>query len=100
MNEIVEYIEEVEGIYFRSILIPAAGTWVPQHTHDEGHATFCGQGAAAVYVDGEFVHRLEAGHAYGVQGGKAHAFRAIENNTRLTCVWDAERALKLKAKGF
>lgn len=100
MSEIVEFVEEKAGIYFRSILIPQEGTWVPQHTHSESHATFCGQGAAAVYVGGEYVARLEAGHAFEVEGGKDHAFRALMNNTRLTCVWDAERAMRLKERGF
>ena len=99
MSEIVEFVEEKAGIYFRSILIPEAGTWVPQHTHDESHATYCGQGSAAMYVDGEFVLKVFAGHAVEVEAGKQHAFRALENYTRLTCVWDAERALRLKEKG-
>jgi quercetin dioxygenase-like cupin family protein len=97
--EIVETVEEVAGLYFRSILIPEAGTWVPQHVHDHDHATYCGQGAAEMYVNGEWVRRVEAGQAVEIKAGKEHAFRAIENNTRLTCVHDVQSAESVKAKG-
>jgi hypothetical protein len=39
MSELVEFVEEVAGHYFRSILLPRAGMRVPQHTHDHDHAT-------------------------------------------------------------
>lgn len=96
-EEIVEFVDEVAGIYFRSILIPIAGTWIPQHVHKHTHATYCGQGAAAMYVDGEWVRRVEAGQVVEVKAGKQHSFRAIENNTRLTCVHDAKSAEEQKA---
>lgn len=100
LPEIVEFVEEKGGIMFRSILIPKAYTWIPQHVHDEDHATYCGQGSAALYVDGEFAQRVEAGHAVEIKAGKQHSFRSIEDNTRLVCIWDEQKAMRLKAKGF
>jgi quercetin dioxygenase-like cupin family protein len=98
--EIVEFVEEKGGIYFRSILIPKAHTWIPQHVHDEDHATLCGQGSAALYVDGEFSEKVEAGRAVEVKAGKLHSFRSLVDETRLSCVWSLEKAERLKAKGF
>lgn len=97
---IVEYVEECDGIYFRSIFLPFRGDCGEQHVHDESHPTYCGSGRARLYVEGTFRMDVEAGHAVKVEAGKKHFFEALEDNTRLTCVWDAEKALRLKQKGF
>ena len=98
--EIVESVEEVAGLYFRSILIPEAGSWIPQHVHDHDHATYCGQGSAAMFVDGEFSRNVLAGQAAEVRAGRQHAFRALESNTRLSCVHNVASALSIKEKGL
>lgn len=99
MSEIVEFVEEMAGVYFRSVFLPFKGTTIPQHTHDEDHATYVGQGRARLYVDGRFQGDIEAGHAVLIAAGKKHLFEALEDNTRLTCVWNAEAAMRLKEKG-
>lgn len=98
--ETVEFVEEKGGIYFRSILLAKAGMRVPQHQHDVRHATYCGSGSALFYVDGELVQTVLAGHAVEIEPEKAHLFEALEDNTRLTCVFDAEATQLLKAKGY
>lgn len=99
-GEIVEFVDEVCGVYFRSILIPLAGTVVPQHAHDHDHATYCGRGKALMFVDGVKAGEVCEGQAIGVQAGKEHAFVSLENNTRLTCVHGLDSASSLKSKGF
>lgn len=99
MNEIVEFVDEVAGIYFRSVFLAFKGTTIPQHSHDEAHATYCGSGKARLYVDGRFQEDIEAGHAVAIAAGKQHLFEALEDHTRLTCVWDAAAAQRLKEKG-
>ena len=98
-SEVVEFVEEVDGIYFRSVFLPFKGAMIPQHVHDESHPTYCGSGKARLYVDDVFARDVEAGHAVKVAAGKRHSFEALEDNTRLTCIWDAEKALRLKQKG-
>lgn len=100
MNELVEFVEEVDGIYFRSILLPKAGMRGEQHSHGVSHPTYCGSGRAALFVDGKHVCDVAAGHAVPVKAGSQHLFVALEDNTRLTCIFDAARAEKLKEKGF
>lgn len=97
---IVEFVDEVEGIHFRSILIPRAGMLVPQHEHDVSHPTYCGQGSAAIYLGDRYWRDIKGGEAVPIKAGVIHSFRALEDNTRLTCVFDAKRALLLKEKGF
>ena len=100
MNEIVELVEEVCGIYFRSILLPMAGIRVPQHKHDHDHATYIGAGAARMYVDGAAVGDFYAGQAAPVRAGHEHSFEALEPNTRLACIHDVASALAIKKRGL
>lgn len=97
---IVEFVEEVEGIYFRSVFLPFKGMSIPQHRHDVSHPTYCGSGKARLYVDGRFVRDVAAGSAVAVEANHDHLFEALEDNTRLTCIFDAQRALELKEKGY
>lgn len=100
MSEIVEFVEEVCGIYFRSILLPRAGMRVPQHSHDHDHATLVGAGTARLYVDGQPAGDFHAGRAVPIIAGKHHAFEALEPGTRLTCVHNVASALSIKNKGL
>lgn len=96
MNEIVETVSVHAGIMFRSVLLPVRGTTIPQHTHPEAHATFCGQGAAALYVDDKYALTLVAGKSCEIAANKKHLFEALEDNTRLVCVWDEEAAKRME----
>lgn len=98
LPELVEFVDEVCGLYFRSILIRNAGTRVPQHVHPYDHATYCGSGSAMMYVEGVPIRTVSAGEAVEVKANKQHAFEALEPNTRLTCVHDARSALAAKEK--
>lgn len=95
----VEFVDEVCGLYFRSILLTNAGMIVPQHVHDHDHATLVGSGCVRLWVNGSYAGDFEAGHAVAVLKGCEHVFLALEPNTRLTCVHDVSSADSLKEKG-
>jgi quercetin dioxygenase-like cupin family protein len=94
-REIVEFVEECGGIYFRSILFNK-GRRVPQHAHDHDHATYCGAGSAVWFVEGMFRGIVTAGHAVEIKAGKQHEFEALEDGTRLACVHDVKSAERQK----
>lgn len=96
----VERIEEVCGLYFRSVLIPKAGMVADQHTHDHDHATFVGSGKARAFADGQLLGVYDAGSAIEIKAGVSHRFEALEDNTRLACVHDIASAESVKAKGL
>lgn len=96
----VERIEEVYGLYFRSVFLPEAGMRIPQHVHDHNHATYVGNGRARVYVNDRILGDYEAGQVVPVEAGKKHEFEALEPNTRLTCVHDVASAESIKWKGL
>jgi len=85
MSESAEYIEEIAGLYFRSILLDE-GSRVPQHKHDHDHATLVASGSVLVWVDGAFQGNVAAPRAILIRAGAEHMFQAQEPNTRLVCV--------------
>lgn len=96
----VERIEEVCGLYFRSVLLERVGTVIPQHSHDHDHATFVGAGKARAWVDGVWYGDYEAGRAIPIKAGRKHVFQALEPMTRLACVHDVASAESVKEKGL
>ncbi len=86
--------------YFRSSPILKKGDRIPQHKHDVPHPTFCCSGSADFYVDGLKAGTVTAGHAVEIEAGHLHAFVALEDNTRLTCIFNADEALRLREKGY
>lgn len=93
----VEFVDEVGDFYFRSIILKQ-GEYVEQHIHPYGHATYCGNGAARLWVDGVWQRDIEAGHAVMIEANKKHAFMALLPDTRLTCVHDTRSADYIKEK--
>jgi quercetin dioxygenase-like cupin family protein len=93
----VEFIEEVCGIYFRSIVLEK-GECVPQHSHDHDHATLCGSGKARLWVNGLWAQDIEAGHAVPILAAEHHIFQALEDGTRLVCVHDVVSAEAAKRR--
>ena len=96
----VETVEEVCGLYFRSVLLLKAGVKIPQHIHTHSHANYCGAGSAEYWEDGTLLRTVKAGDAIEVKAGKYHEFIALEDNTRLTCVHDVASANAIKEKGL
>lgn len=99
MTQAVEFVEEVCGIYFRSVLLDQQWDLVEQHRHDHDHATYVGAGSVRMWIDGTPVGDFKAGQAIAIVAGKAHAFQALEPNTRLACVHDVKSAESVKVKG-
>lgn len=95
----VEFVDEVEDLYFRSVLLQK-NDFVTQHVHPYSHATYCGSGAARLWVDGIWERDVVAGQAVGIKAGKKHAFLALEDDTRITCVHDTTSAGYIKEKGL
>jgi quercetin dioxygenase-like cupin family protein len=95
---IVEFIDEVGGLYFRSMLIPERGDVVQQHVHDHDHVTYVGNGSVVAFADDECLGEIMAGRAIEIKAGVQHKFVALEPKTRITCVHQVNSAESLKAK--
>ena len=97
---LVEFVDEVCGIYFRSMLLKNTGDLALQHVHDHDHVTYVGNGAVRFYVDGKFIADVPAGKAVEIKAGVPHQFRALAPNTRITCVHDVASAESLKKQNL
>lgn len=99
-SEIVEFVEEVAGIYFRSVLLPLPHMTIPQHVHPYDHATLIGSGRAALWINGELEGEYSAGTAVFIGANKLHVFESLEADTRLTCIHDTNSANYIKANAL
>lgn len=93
---LVENADELLGIYVRQILLPRAGIVVPQHKHDVPHPTLVCSGAARAWADGVWIGDFKAGQLVPIEANVQHVFQSLKPMTRLACLADAERALKMK----
>lgn len=96
----VEFVDEVCGLYFRSILLRNKGDVVTQHVHDYDHATFVGNGCAVAFIGDKCLGEFWGGQAVPVKAGYEHRFVALVPDTRLACVHSVESAESIKAKGL
>lgn len=99
MAELIEWIDECGGIYFRSIVLQK-GDKATQHVHDHDHATYIGSGSVRMWANGGDEGIFKAGRPVLVMAGVRHEFEALEPDTRLTCVHDAKSAESVKSKGL
>lgn len=97
--EVVEFVDEVAGIYFRSVYL-TEGQKMGQHVHPFDHATLVGSGKARLWVDGQWAGDFEAGQAVKVEAHKRHEFMAVDGPVRLTCVHNTESAHYIKELGL
>jgi mannose-6-phosphate isomerase-like protein (cupin superfamily) len=95
-EEIVENIEIVADIYFRSVLLKENGTVIPQHKHTYDHATLVASGKARLWVNGTWVGDYESGKAVHIKSNQEHIFQSLEPNTRLVCIHDTKSAGLIK----
>ena len=96
----IEFIDEVCGIYFRTILLKNRGDEVSQHKHDYDHATLVGCGAVVAFVGEKCLGEFWGGQAVPVKAGYDHKILSIMDETRLTCVHSTESANLIKEKGL
>ena len=99
-DDFVEFIDEVAGLYFRTVVLQKPGARAYQHVHDYDHATVCGSGRAILYVEGAITRIVEAGEVVLVKANKKHYFEALAAKTRLICVHDPVSAQSIKEKGI
>ena len=97
---LVEHITEASGLYFRSITLPEAGTYIPQHTHDHDHATLVCSGKARAWCDGICIGDKGKGEVFEVTAGHKHEFVSLEPNTMMVCIHNIESAMSIKQKGL
>lgn len=86
-NQPVEMIEGELGFCTRTTTLEKAGTYIPQHSHPDDHATLVCNGEARAWVDGKWIGDFVPGQLVPVKAGREHVFQALKDMTRLACIF-------------
>jgi quercetin dioxygenase-like cupin family protein len=86
LDVFTEDVNEVDGIMFRTVMLPKAGMIAGYHSHDYAHASYIGAGSATLFFDGVFQGEHKAGTSLSIPADTAHSWQALEDNTRIACV--------------
>jgi quercetin dioxygenase-like cupin family protein len=71
---------------FCKIMTFAAGSFIPQHSHDTAHLSVIATGAVRAWKDGVFLGEFRAPTGITIEAHAKHMFEAIETNTLILCV--------------
>lgn len=74
------------GIFLKEMLIPDAGTVVPQHSHHYDHMSYIAAGAVEVTQDGKDMGVFEAPAAIRIPAGTKHTFKTLHPWTLVLCI--------------
>jgi quercetin dioxygenase-like cupin family protein len=90
-----------DGVFVRQMVMPAAHTFVQQHTHCHDHTTMVATGSVDVWLDGEHRGQLRAPSGMLIRSGVSHLFETLEPNTTLYCIHNVSRSgqVELTSKG-
>jgi quercetin dioxygenase-like cupin family protein len=79
-------VTTVDGIFIKQMVIPNAGTFVPQHAHVWNHTSLIAHGSIFCWKDGALDRRYEAPSAILILAGIKHLFQSLEDNTIIYCI--------------
>jgi quercetin dioxygenase-like cupin family protein len=81
-------IHEADGLFVKQYVVPAAHTFLPQHTHALSHLTLVSVGAVRVRIGdvGQPWRHHEAPAPIFVAAGVKHLFETLADNTVLYCI--------------
>lgn len=82
----LEWVVSVDGIFIKQIRLDRKGYTVPQHVHAYDHHSMLATGAVRAWADGELLGDFVAPRPIFIAAGKQHTFLALEDRTLLYCV--------------
>lgn len=81
-----------DGVIVEQMVIPDAGTIVPQHAHTYDHLTFVAAGSLAVALDGEDLGTFGPGESVMIRAGGKHLLTSLQDQTIAYCIHNASRS--------
>lgn len=80
-----------DGVFIKQMIIPDAGTIVPQHAHKYDHTSLLATGSVRVMVSGKDLGVRSAPDAIFIKAGVMHMFEALEAGTQIYCIHNVSR---------
>jgi quercetin dioxygenase-like cupin family protein len=74
-----------EGLFVKHAIF-AAGTYIPQHSHETAHLSVVASGAVRAWADGELLGEYRAPAGIVIKARTKHMFLALEPLTAILCV--------------
>lgn len=84
-------IHMADDVFIKQMVIPRAGTFVPQHSHNYDHTSMLAVGSVRAWVDGVLKGDFQAPTGILIEAGTKHTFMALEDNTVLYCIHNVSR---------
>jgi quercetin dioxygenase-like cupin family protein len=75
-----------------AMIIPEAGTIVPQHAHNYDHVSYVASGAVHVWADGEYLGETRGPDGIVIRAGVKHLFQAVDDGTVVLCIHRIDRS--------
>lgn len=84
-------IHGADGVFIKQMIIPKAGTLVPQHSHTYDHTWMLALGSARLWEDGRLVGDKKSPCGITIKAGTKHTFMSLEDNTIGYCIHNVSR---------
>ena len=80
-----------DGVAIVQIVIPQAGTYVPQHSHTYAHTSMLAVGKMRVWAGDECLGDFAAPRAVKIEAGVKHTMMALTNGVVWYCIHNIDR---------
>lgn len=80
-----------DNVFVKQMIIPKAGTYVPQHAHKYDHLTMLAAGSIRVWKDGILQGDRSAPTGIEIPAGVKHMFMSLEDGTVAYCIHNLSR---------
>lgn len=81
-----------DDVFIKQMVIPRAGTYVPQHSHAYDHTSMLAKGSIRVWEDGQLTGDFVAPTGIMIKRGVKHTFLSLEDGTIVYCIHNLSRA--------
>ena len=84
-------ISMTDGVFIKQIVIPKAGTYVPQHSHTYDHTSMLAVGTMRVWADGLPLGDFDAPKPIQIKAGVKHTMLAMTDGVVFYCIHNVAR---------
>jgi quercetin dioxygenase-like cupin family protein len=85
-------VHVADNVFVKQMVIPKAGTYVPQHAHRYDHLSMLAVGSVKAWADDALLGEFHAPHGFNIPANVKHTFLALEDQTIIYCIHNAARS--------
>ena len=81
-------VRMLDGVFVKSMVMPVAGMFIPQHAHTYAHLSALVKGSIHVWRDGKYDRVYHAPAGIVIAAGVKHTFQSVTDETTVLCIHD------------